>query len=120
MAFPTTLPVITREEMQSTMTAYIAQGYTVMMQTETSIIMVKKKELNMVWMIVGFFLCVIPMVYELIRYSRDEDKVIEIKLQPLGGTASPAIPSETEPGRPVLSDDGKSYWDGAKWQPIQS
>jgi hypothetical protein len=87
MALPTILSVTTREEMQNTMTAYVAQGYTVMSHTETSIVMVKKKELNMVWMIVGFFICLIPMIIELVRYSKDEDKVIEIRLEPASETA---------------------------------
>jgi hypothetical protein len=74
------IPVTSREDLETTMTSYIAQGYTVMAQTETAIIMIKKKQLNMVWMIVGALLCLIPLIIELVRYSNDEDRIIEIKL----------------------------------------
>jgi hypothetical protein len=117
------VPVATKDELESTMTSYVAQGFTVQLQTDTSITMIKKKELNMVWLIVGILLCFIPLIIELIRYSRAEDQVVviklqaspEVKLEAPGGEAR--IPSQTN-APPVVSEDGKSYWDGQKWQPI--
>ena len=118
------VPVASKDEMQSTMTSYVAQGYTVQVQTDRSITMIKKKELNMVWLIVGILLCFIPLIIELIRYSQAEDQVVEIKLQASPEVkleapgAEARIPSQTD--APVVSEDGKSYWDGEKWQPMPS
>ncbi|HXA28328.1 MAG TPA: hypothetical protein VN193_06230 [Candidatus Angelobacter sp.] len=128
--------VFNEAQMESTVNSYIAQGYAVANRTLQSVTMIKRKEFNVVWAIVGFFLCLLPLLIYSIVYATQSDMMVEIRvvnaLPQLAGIqmspdarwwwdgsrwqdAETAVP----PGSP-RSPDGHYWWDGARWRPLPS
>ena len=61
------------------MTSYFAQGYVVVNKTATSVTLQKRKEFKVVWAIIGFLLCLIPLLVYLIVYATQPDtEIVEI------------------------------------------
>lgn len=123
MAVPHVIPVTNPQQLEQVVISYAGQGYQLAMRTETSALLIKKKELNIVWVLVGLFLCFVPLVIELVRYYKDEDLVVEVRLVPAGeGSAPPltaaAPPSNAQGDEPHLSADGKQWWDGTQWHRV--
>ncbi|HWY90237.1 MAG TPA: hypothetical protein VNY31_06150 [Solirubrobacteraceae bacterium] len=123
MAVPHVIPVTNPQQLDQIVLSYVGQGYQPAMRTETSALLIKKKELSIVWVLVGLFLCFIPLVIELVRYYKDEDLVVEVRLVPAGeGDAPPltqsAPPSDAQGSEPHLSADGKQWWDGTRWHRV--
>lgn len=121
--------VATPEEFQAATTRYLVQGFTVVAQDATSVLLLKKKEFNIIFAIVGFFFCVLPLAVYVIYYLTQSDQIVRITLAPPAMSAwstNPPPPggSLAQPGLPmtpaqVISPDGKYYWDGRAWQPIE-
>lgn len=122
MPVPHVIPVTNTQQLDQVVLSYVGQGYQPTMRTETSALLIKKKELNIVWVLVGLFLCFIPLVVELVRYYKDEDLVVEVRLVPAGEGSSaptqPAPPSDAQGSEPHLSADGKQWWDGTQWHRV--
>ena len=55
--------------MEQVITTYIAQGFAVVNKTETSATLQKKKEFKVVWAVIGFVLCVLPLLIYLVVYA---------------------------------------------------
>lgn len=72
------LSVDTVSAMESSITSYITQGYMVVNKTPTSATMIKRKQFSTLWAVIGFLVCVIPLLVYLIVYASQKDKVIEI------------------------------------------
>lgn len=122
------IQVSSQEELSRTMAIYVSQGFQIMVQSPTSVSLIKRKEFNMVYAVLGFLLCTIPLFIYLIYYANQNDRVVEIRL-----TTSPRLPEPTgtaalEGGTasgagtvpPQLSPDGKHWWDGTQWRQVSS
>jgi uncharacterized membrane protein YukC len=72
--------VRSREEMEQSIGHYVAEGFTVAHRSDTSIVLLKKKEFQVVWAVVGFFLCVFPLVAYLVYYATQKDEMVEIRV----------------------------------------
>ncbi len=134
MATATTmLQVQTPIELESMSTGYIAQGYIIASRTPTSITLIKRKEFSVLWLVIGFILCVLPLLIYLIVYAADSDKMIVINLGPPGqgqpASGAYGMMGATGYSQPQLagppagaprSPDGNYWWDGQTWQPVQS
>ncbi len=121
MAIPQVVTVANTQQRERLVLDYVAQGYTPTMQTETSTLLIKKRELNIVWVLVGLLLCFIPLVIELVRYYKDEDLLVEVRLVEAGAAAPPpAEPSDVQGTEPHLSADGTRWWDGAQWHRVST
>ena len=67
------------QELDSTITGYLAQGYTVANRSSDSATMQKKKEFSVLWAVVGFLVCVLPLLIYLIVYATQPDvSIVEI------------------------------------------
>jgi hypothetical protein len=68
--------------MEQAITSYITQGFVVVNKTPTSATLSKKKEFSVLWAVIGFLICVLPLLIYLIMYAAQKDKVVEIIVQP--------------------------------------
>lgn len=63
------------------MTSYFAQGFVVVNKTPTSVTLQKKKEFKIIWAVVGFLLCLIPLlIYVVIFLTQPDVEVVEIAI----------------------------------------
>jgi hypothetical protein len=121
MAVPHVIPATNPQQLEQVVLSYVGQGYKLEMRTETSALLIKKRELNIVWVLVGLFLCFIPLVIELVRYYKDEDLVVEVRLVPVGEGGipePPPPPGKVQGDEPHLSADGQQWWDGTQWHRV--
>jgi hypothetical protein len=72
------------EAMETTISSFVVQGYLLANKNASSATMIKKKEFNIVWAVIGFALCIIPLLIYCISYSNESDKVVEIRLRSEG------------------------------------
>lgn len=125
----TQVQVPDRGAMDSAITSYIAQGFTVQNRGEDFAVLFKKKEFSVLWAVVGLVLCLLPLLVYLIVYATQKDQLVEIRVaasQPQihwsedreqwwDGEAwhhvSRRLPPETQ-----VSPDGAHFWDGASWR----
>ena len=82
------------QEMETAISSYVVQGFSLANKTPSSATMIKKKEFNVIWAIIGFFVCLLPLIIYLIVYASDSDKMIEIRIR--GGGGGTANLSELE------------------------
>jgi hypothetical protein len=121
MAVPHVIPAANPQQLDQLILSYVAQGYKLEMQTDTRALLIKKRELNIVWVLVGLFLCFIPLVIELVRYYKDEDLIVELRLTPVDGSGAsepPLPPGKVQGDEPHLSADGTQWWDGTQWHRV--
>jgi len=64
--------------MEQAITSYITQGFTVVNKTATTVTLVKKKQFSALWAVIGFIVCVLPLLIYLIVYAAQSDQVVEI------------------------------------------
>lgn len=64
--------------MEQAITSYITQGYSVVNKTATSATLVKKKQFSVLWAVIGFLVCLLPLLVYLIIYATQSDQVVEI------------------------------------------
>ena len=97
-------------------------------RTEASVTMFKKKEFNVLWAIIGFFACWIPLIIYAIVYSQQSDETVVIRV---GGFTAVSWSADRKwwsndgtnwhdavpqmPSGATLSDDGHYWWDGSAW-----
>jgi len=60
--------VSTAPEIDTAILSYVTQGYVLLQRTPTSAVIQKKKEFEVAWAIVGFFVCLVPLVIYLLYY----------------------------------------------------
>ncbi len=61
--------VLNAHAMEQVITSYIAQGFAVVNKTESSATLQKKKEFKLVWAVIGFVLCLLPLLIYLVVYA---------------------------------------------------
>ena len=101
------VPVPGPEFLDQAVSAYIVQGFTVANRTPYSVTMIKRKNFEVLWAVIGFILCVIPLLIYLIVYATQSDQVVEIRV---------VEPAALSPVTVQMSPDGRCWWDGAQWQ----
>jgi hypothetical protein len=119
------------EQMQLEITRLVSAGYTVANQSDRSVTLVKRKQFSIPILIIGFFLCLLPLIIYLIVYAMQKDQIVEIRLvdkpESKPYRASDHIALEGEATRvpidaPVIqvSPDGQQWWDGTDWRDTAS
>jgi hypothetical protein len=114
MADVTAVRVGSENEMEMAIASYISQGFVLSNRSPSGATMFKKKEFSILWLVVGFILCVVPLLVYLIVYAAQSDKMVQIQLVPASQAQLPA--SSTQVG--MRSADGQWWWDGNAWQPV--
>jgi hypothetical protein len=121
------------QELESTITSYIARGFVVSNRTSDSATLFKKKEFNVIWAVIGFFLCLLPLLVYCIVYATQNDEMVTVMVVQNPGIAS--APSGGEliwsedrqwwrdtllelPPGVVLAEDHRTWWDGETWRPV--
>lgn len=67
--------------MEQVITTYVAQGFIVVNKTASSATLQKKKEFKIVWAVIGFLLCFLPLLVYLIIYLTQPDvEVVQINI----------------------------------------
>lgn len=106
------ISVASKDELESTIMSYIAQGFTVSNRTAESVTLFKKKEFNVIWAVVGFFLCLLPLLVYCVIYATQDDQMIVIRT----GSAAPELGMAAGV---TWSDDRQWWWDGSRWRDTQ-
>lgn len=106
------ISVASHEELEGTIMSYIAQGFAVSSRTAESVTLFKKKEFNVIWAIVGFFLCLLPLLVYCIVYATQDDEMVVIRV----GATPYALGASNDV---KLSDDRQWWWDGSRWRDTQ-
>lgn len=89
MARITQVPVDSVSTMEQVITQYIAQGFIVVNKTATTATLQKKKEFSALWAVIGFVLCLLPLLVYLVIYASKPDvEVVQIDV-----TARPSPPA---------------------------
>lgn len=71
----------TAQEMETAISSYVVQGYALANKTPSSATMMKRKEFSALWAVIGFLVCILPLLVYLIMYATETDKVVEIRLR---------------------------------------
>jgi hypothetical protein len=116
MAGVSALRVTSESAMEMAISSYIAKGFVMANRTPTGATMFKKKEFSILYLVVGFFLCVIPLLIYLIVYSFERDQMVQIQL--VSATTQPQLQATSAQMVGTRSADGHWWWDGAAWQPV--
>jgi hypothetical protein len=77
--------------METTISSYVIQGYSLANKTPSTATMIKRKEFNVVWAVIGFALCIIPLLIYCITYANESDKVVEIRMRGSGSSSGGSI-----------------------------
>lgn len=96
------------QELETAVSSYVVQGYVLANKTATSATMIKKKEFSILWAVIGFLICILPLLIYLVIYATESDKVVEIRVR--GASQEADSLSELERlkelhDRKVISDD---------------
>lgn len=124
----------TPQDLETMTMSYIAQGYSIANKTPTQVTLIKRKEFSVLWAVIGFLVCVLPLLIYLIIYATESDQMVVITVvgtQPTGNTVPLLSGPETASGNLTLagqagtsplnaprSPDGNYWWDGRAWQPV--
>lgn len=129
-----------QQALDQTITGYIAQGFTVQNRGDDFATLFKKKEFSVLWAVIGFLICIIPLLIYLIVYATQKDQLVEIRIGEAhelaaGSVGGPALhwsddgrqwfdgklwvdSHERLPESVQISADRKHFWDGATWRPV--
>jgi hypothetical protein len=125
--------VSSQRELESTITSYIAQGFVVSNRSPDSVTLFKKKEFNVIWAIVGFFLCLLPLIVYCIVYATQSDQMVMVTVTDAHSNDELTWSKDRQwwwdgqqwrdtlvelPPGIVLSDDKDTWWDGETWRPM--
>ncbi len=114
--------VVSADELESTVMSYIAQGFMISSRTPDSATLFKKKEFNIIWAVIGFFLCLLPLLVYCIVYATQNDQMVIVKVGPAGTSIEAGAPGGAHPavggqaGEVTWSEDRQWWWDGSRWR----
>lgn len=112
-----TVLVPSPDQIEMTIAGYISQGFSVQSRTPESVTLFKKKEFSILWLVVGFLLCIIPLLVYLIIYANEKDQMVIIRVAQEGELTSPGMTASLPaPEDLTWSTDRKMWWDGNAWQ----
>jgi len=95
-------------ELEMTIANYSAAGFLLVTKTETSALLRKPKQFNVLLAVLGALLCLVGLIVYVIVYAMQEDEVVEVRLVDRQAALE---------GAPfTLSPDGRWWWDGQQWQ----
>jgi len=117
MAGVSAVQVTSENEMEMAIASYISQGFVLSNRSQAGATMFKKKEFQIVWAVIGFVLCLLPLLIYLIVYASQSDQMVQIQLVPAGAKAQLPAGSATQMVG-TRSQDGHWWWDGTAWQPV--
>lgn len=67
--------------MEAAVLTYLAKGFVVANKTKTSATLQKKKEFSVLWGVIGFLLCLLPLLIYLVVYASKPDvEIVEISV----------------------------------------
>jgi hypothetical protein len=131
------LVVYDEGQLTQTINMYVMQGFVVASRERDSVTLVKRKEFSVLWAVIGFFFCLLPLLIYLIVYATQQDQVVFVRVvgqQPAVGGAGPRMSPDRRfwwdggawqdataqpPPGAQRSPDGAYWWDGAEWRPIR-
>jgi hypothetical protein len=99
------------QELESTITSYIARGFVVSNRTSDSATLFKKKEFNVIWAVIGFFLCLLPLLVYCVVYATQSDEMVTVTV-----AQSPGVANKPGDGELTWSEDRQWWWDGTRWR----
>jgi hypothetical protein len=109
-----TVIVPTTEQMQQAVMSYIAQGFVVSTQTGDSTTLFKKKEFSILWAVIGFFLCLLPLLIYCIVYATQKDQMVVVRIDP-SVPPTAALPFVSAANELTWSEDRRYWWNGSTW-----
>lgn len=74
------LQAASMQELENTVSGYIAQGFSLANRTPTTVTLIKRKHFSVFWGVIGFLFCVLPLLIYLIVYSFENDQMVIITL----------------------------------------
>ncbi len=77
-------------DLENAVRSWIVQGFELANKSATSATMVKRKEFSTLWAVIGFLVCVLPLLVYIIVYAASSDQVVEIRLREAGAGDSMA------------------------------
>jgi len=108
---PQVIAVSSQAEMATAITSYTAQGYILMSQQATETVLKRPKRLNILPLLIGFFLCLLPGLIYLIVYAVQKEPIVIISVSSLAqGQVGAGLTDEFQ-----LSADGAWWWDANQW-----
>ncbi len=73
--------VASTEDMESTITTYLNKGYVIGNRTAKKVSLQKEKKFSVMWAVIGFLFCGLPLIIYLIYYATQPDvQVVELVL----------------------------------------
>lgn len=112
----------TPQDLETMTMSYIAQGFSVANKTPMQVTLIKRKEFSVLWAVIGFIICLLPLLIYLIIYASESDQMVVITVAGAPQVASTVpLVGATQPAAYLnapRSPDGYYWWDGQAWQPI--
>jgi hypothetical protein len=127
------IQVSSQPELESTIVSYIAQGFVVSNRNPDSVTLFKKKEFNVIWAVVGFFLCLLPLLVYCIVYTTQSDEMVVVTIAAVQSAGQLTWSEDRQwwwdgerwrdallelPPQAVISEDRGTWWDGESWRPV--
>jgi hypothetical protein len=95
-------------EFEMTVANYSAAGFLLVTKSDSSALLRKPKQFNVLLALLGALLCLVGLIVYVIVYAMQEDEVVEVRLVDRQAALE---------GAPfTLSPDGRWWWDGQQWQ----
>lgn len=85
MAETRTVEVSDQSQLESTVSGYLAQGFVVSRESETSVSLFKKKAFDLGKFARGHLMCIVPGVLYILRYSREKDQMVVVTVSAQAG-----------------------------------
>ncbi len=95
---------------------YSARGFLLVSKTETSALLRKPKQFNVLLAVLGAVLCLVGLLVYVIFYATQQDEVVEVRLVDRQAALEGAPFTLSPDGD--WSPDGTQWWDGVAWRPV--
>jgi hypothetical protein len=73
--------VNSKEALNLATTTYLAKGFVVASSTPEKVVLQKKKEFKILWAVLGFLFCLLPLLIYIVVYATQPDvEIVEISI----------------------------------------